>query len=982
MMSQRLFKSASLFVVSLLLSLSAWSQETPVTGRVTDSRDGSPLIGVNVVIKGTTIGTVTDLDGEYSIAASPNATLIYSYLGYETLEIPVESRRLINVALVESWETLEEIIVIGYGTQKKSDRTGAVAHIKAEELNQGVLTDPIQALQSKAAGVMITKKGGDPNSGFSIKIRGASSLSTGTGPLFVIDGVPGVDPTTIAAEDIESFNILKDASAAAIYGSRGANGVVIITTKRGDFKKGSQIDFNSYVSTDFVANRLDLMSASQIRQYVTDYNLDFIDGGADIDWQEEIYRPGMSQNYNLGYSGGDENGSYRVSLSHSDFEGVIIGTSKTRTIARINIDKKAFDDRLMIQSGLSGTFENNNYISYGGWGSNDILFQAFQRNPTDPVYDEEGNLYDTQRSFNYWNPVKLVDDIHNERDAKRFNGFLKADLEIIEGLVAGVNIGYTRNDSESFYFEPTTLRLGTTSGYGRRAYDNFESKILEATVRYTNSFDKNNLEFIGGYSFQEDMSTGLSAQGSQPFLDYTMMHDLSIFQDVNPGDINSYKLSNRLVSFFGRGIYNYDQKYYLTATIRRDGSSRFGKNNEWGWFPSASLMWNITGEDFMSNLDVVNSLKLRVGYGITGNQEIGTYNDLAYYVSAGNAPNPETGENSILFRFAHEANPDLKWEENAELNIGLDFGLYRDRISGSLEYFVKNTYDLLGNYSVPVPPNRVDRKWANVGEIEIKGFELFVQTFPVRMNNFEWKTSIVLSSYQQNVKSLSNETYSWSELQEGWLSGPGLVGDRNWTQVVMPDVPIGTWYMPEYAGLSPDGKFLFYTAAGGVTRDITLAERRIVGNAQPDFELGWSNYFTFYKNFDMSFNIRAIYGYEIFNTTRLIFGNPIALPNTNALVSAIAEKENGLDDNPKPSSYYLEDGSFIRLDNVSLGYNFKNVPGFKNIRVYFASNNLLTLTNYTGIDPEISFDGLSFGLDQYNVYPKTRTFTFGVNVTL
>lgn len=982
-MNQRIAKSISIFLLSMLITFAAWSQEITVTGKVTDFMDGSPLIGVNVVVKGTTIGTVTDFDGNYTIATTANSILVFSYLGYENIEEQVGGRNQINIRMLEAFESLEEIIVIGYGTQKKSDRTGAVSHIKSEEMNQGVLTDPLQALQSKASGVMITKKGGDPNSGFSIKIRGATALVSGTSPLYVVDGIPGVDPTTIAPEDIESFNILKDASAAAIYGSRGSNGVIIITTKRGDFRKGTQIDFNAYVSTDFVANRLDLLSASQVRQYVEDNGLNFTDGGADVDWQDEIYRPGRSQNYSFGYSGGDETSAYRVSLSHSDFEGVVIGTNKTRSIGRINIDKTALDDRLKMQSGISGTIEHNNYISYGGWGANDILYQAFQRNPTDPVRDEDGNLYDFQRGFSYWNPVKLVDDIQNERDAKRFNGFLKADLEIFKGLTAGINLGYTRDDSESFYFEPSTLRLGTTAGYGRRAYNNAESRILESTVRYANSFaDVHNVEVVGGYSFQEDFFTGFAAQGQQPFLNFTESNDLSILQSVNPGDITSYKSSSRLISFFGRGIYNFNSKYYLTATIRRDGSSKFGKNNEWGTFPSASLMWNITGEDFMENLGFINSLRFRVGYGITGNQEIGIYNDLSYYRSAGNAPNPETGEDAILYEFAHTANPDLKWEENAELNIGLDFGLFNDKISGSIEYFMKNTYDLLGNYSVPVPPNPVPRIWANVGEIEIKGFEFFVQAFPVRKSNFDWKTSVVFSSYKQNVISLSNDKYEWSQLEVGWLSGPGLVGDRNWTQVVRPGTPIGTWYIPEYAALSPDGKFLFYTEAGGVTRDITKAERREVGNAQPDFEMGWSNYFTFYKNFDLSFNIRAVYGYEIFNTTKLVFGNPIWLPGQNVLQSALDEAERGLDDNPKLSSYYLEDGSFIRLDNISLGYNFKNVQGFKNIRVYFASNNLLTITKYTGIDPEISFDGLSFGLDQFNVYPKTRTFTFGVNVTL
>lgn len=976
------FRIFSFTLILINMVSIAWSQEVTVSGKVTDFTDGSPLIGVSVVVKGTTAGTSTDVDGNYSIRANSNSTLVFSYVGYETYEEGVNGRTSINVTLMQAFETLEEIIVIGYGTQKKSDRTGAVSHIKADEMNQGVLTDAIQGLQSKAAGVMITKKGGDPNSGFSIKIRGATGLVTSTSPLYVVDGVPGVDPTTIAPEDIESFNILKDASAAAIYGSRGSNGVIIITTKRGDAKKGSQIDFNSYVSTDFVAKRLDLLSATQIRQYVSDNNLSFVDGGGDVDWQNEIYRPGTSQSYNFGYSGGDDKGTYRVSLSHTDFKGVVIGSSKKRTMGRINIDKKALDNKLTLSSGISGTFETNNYIHYGGWGSNDILFQAFQRNPTDPLRDTDGKLFDTQRNFNYWNPVKLVEDIQNERDAKRFYGFFKADLEITEGLVAGINLGYTRDDNENFYFEPSTMRMGTTAGFGRRNYNNSDSRILESTLRYGNVFDIHNVEFVGGYSFQEDFFTGFSAQGRLPFLNNTTSNDLSIFQNVNPGDIDSYKSSSRLISFFGRGIYNFNSKYYLTATLRRDGSSKFGKNNEWGWFPSASVMWNITNEDFMSSFDIMNSLRLRVGYGITGNQEIGIYNDLEYYISAGNAPNPETGENAILFEYAHTANPNLKWEENAELNIGIDFGFMKDRISGSMEYFVKNTYDLLGNYSVPVPPNPVPRIWANVGQIEIKGFELFVQTFPVRMKDFEWKTSLVFSSYKMKVVSLSNDDYSWSRLQEGWLSGPGLVGDRNWTQTVQPDYPIGTWFMPEFAGISQDGKFLFYTAAGGVTRDITMAERRVVGDAQPDFELGWSNYFTLYNNFDLSFNIRAVYGYDVFNTTRLIFGNPIWLPNINVLQSALDEKENGLNDNPKLSSYYLEDGSFIRLDNLSIGYNFKNVPGFKNIRAYFASNNLLTLTNYSGIDPEISFDGLSFGLDQYNVYPKTRTFTFGINITL
>jgi TonB-dependent starch-binding outer membrane protein SusC len=985
-MTRKMNKTAFLMILILaVMNLNhLFAQESfDVRGTVKD--ESGELIGVNVIVKGTTIGTITDFNGFYELNVPAGSILQFSYVGYATQEFVITSSQVLDVFLESDFAKLDELVVIGYGVQRKSDLTGAVGHIRSEELNTGVLTDPVQGIQGKIAGVSVTKKGGDPNSGFDIKIRGASSLVTSTSPLYVIDGVPGADPTTIAAEDIESFNILKDASAAAIYGSRGANGVVIITTKRGSAQKGTQIDFNTYLSLDAVANRLDLLSGEEYRNFVsnnTGLASSFIDGGANTDWQDQIYRTGASQNYNLAFSGGNESGTFRASISHSNFTGVVIGSDKTRTIGRINLDQKALNDKLTISSGLAATIERNNYISYGGWGSNEIIYQAFQRNPTDPVKDSNGDFYEIERVFQYYNPVNLVEQIHNERDAKRYFGFLKADLEIFRGFEAGVNLAYTRNDDEGFYFEPTTMYLGNHAGYGRRNYNNFESRVLEATVRYNTQINKHSIQTVGGYSFQEDFFDGFRAQGTQPFVNYPQMHDLSLFQNVNPGDITSYKSSSRLISFFGRAIYNWDSKYFLTATLRRDGSSKFGENNEWGWFPSASVMWNITSEDFMMNFDYINNLRLRVGYGITGNQEIGVYNDLAYYRSAGNSFNFETGEEAILFEFAHNANPDLKWESNAELNIGLDFGVLNNVVSGSFEFFDKRTYDLLGNYSVPVPPNPVDRIWANVGEFKVTGFEFFVQTFPVRRNNLDWKTALVFSTYKQKVVSLSNDKYPWSRLREGWLSGPGLVGDLNWTQVVDKDFEIGTWYMPEYAGLSQDGVFLFYTAEGGVTRNIQLAERRAVGSAQPDFEIGWSNYFTIFKNFDLNFNIRAVYGYELFNTTRLIFGNPIFLPDRNVLRSALDEYERGLRDNPKLSSYYLEDGSFVRLDNISLGYNFTKPGLFTKIRVYVASNNVFTLTNYSGIDPEISTSGLSFGLDQYNVYPKTRTLTFGINVTL
>jgi iron complex outermembrane receptor protein len=975
-----------LFVIFAMTA--ALGQTGTVSGVVKDKSTGETMPGANVIIKGTLIGAVTNFDGLFVIENVPagEVQVDASFIGYlvQSIKTSVNAGKstTLDFNLESDAVALEETVVIGYGIQKKSDRTGAVSSVTSEELNKGVLTDPVQGIQGKIAGVSVTKKGGDPNSGFNIKIRGASSLSTSTNPLYVVDGVPGVDPTTIAPEDIESFNVLKDASSAAIYGSRGANGVIIITTKRGSNTNGrAQVDFNAYMSTDYVANRLDMLSADEIRKYVSDNNLNFNDGGANTDWQDQVFRQGTSQNYALNVSGGDKNSSFRTSLSHQNFTGVVIGTQKVRTIGRINVDQKAFNDKLSISAGMAGTFENNDYVDYSGNGQNDILYQAYQRNPTDPVYNEDGSYYEIERQFQYYNPVAIVDLIQNERSAKRFFGFFKADLDIYKGFSAGVNMAYTRDDQESFYFEPTTLRLGKHEGYGRRAYNNFEQRLIETTLRYVKEFGRNNFNFVAGHSFQEDFYTGFSAQGKEPLLNSVGANNLGLLQNVNKNDIYSEKGSNRLISFFGRGIYNYDSKYFLTATIRRDGSSKFGINNKWGWFPSVSAMWNLSAEDFMKN-DILTTAKLRIGIGITGNQEIGNYNNLLYFGGSSESFNFDTGMPIVIMNFSHNANPDLKWEENKEINLGFDFGLFNDKISGSIDLFQKTTYDLLGNYKVSVPPNLSDNTWANVGEFEVKGFEAYLQGYPVRTKNFDWKTSITFSTYKQNVVSISNDKFYSDELHEGWLSGRGLVGDLNWTQIVKPGMELGTWFMPEYAGLSADGKFLFYTASGGVTRDLEKAERRNMGSAQPKFELGWSNYLTIYKNFDASFAFRGVFGYKVFNTTKLIFGNPIWLPDINVLSSALDEVDRGLTDNPKLSSYYLEDGTFVRLDNISIGYNLKNVKFIKTLRIYFASNNLLTITGYSGVDPETGTSGLSFGLDQYNVYPKTRTFTLGLNVTL
>jgi TonB-dependent starch-binding outer membrane protein SusC len=986
-MKQRKFSIWKLLLLALLTSsMQLSAQVSTITGSVMDEATGAALPGVTIMVKGTTLGAVTDFEGKYTITAETGTTLVFSYVGYTSSEVLVSDQTVINVQLSEETQSLDEVVVIGYGTQKKTDKTGAVASITAEELQGGVLTDPIQAMRGKIAGVSISKKGGDPNSGFAVKIRGSSGFSSSTSPLYVIDGVPGVDPTTIAPEDIESYSVLKDASSTAIYGARGANGVIIIQTKKGKLNQASTINFNTYVSMDQVANRLDMMSADDMRQYVIDNELNFIDGGADTDWQDEIYRTGLSQSYNLAASGGTESGAYRLSLTHSDWEGVVKGTSKQRTIGRLNLMQKGINDRLTLTASLAATIEANDYIDYGASGANDVLYQAIQRNPTDPVYNEDGSFHETQRDFNYYNPLALIDEIQNTRDAKRFLGNLKADFEITDALVAGVNLGYMRNDHQNYYFEPSFVRGGTTAGYGKRQYGDYESKILETTLSYNKSFaGGHNINAVAGYSFQEDKNTGFGAQGREPLSDYVQSYNLKTFNDVSVGDIWSNYGTNRLISFFGRAVYNYNSKYYLTGTIRRDGSSRFGANSKWGWFPSGSAAWNMKQEEFLSDVSFLSMLKFRAGFGLSGNQEFGNYHSISVVNIDGTTVNFETGENAVKFGAPYNDNPDLKWEENAEYNIGLDFGFFSNKLSGSIEYYHKSTYDLLARYAVPVPPNIVQDTWANAGEILNQGLEFNIDYFAVSTENFTWKTSLVFAKNNQTVVSLSGPGFDWTDADKkrGWMSGRGLVGDQNWTQLIEEGYSLGTFYMPEAAGLSEEGKYLFYMADGSTTELLDSAERRVIGTALPDFEIGFSNYFTFFKHFDANITIRGVYGNDVLNVTRMVFENPTILPTLNTLSSVSDEIENGLTDNPKINSSYVEDGSFLRIDNIALGYNvgFKENDWVKSLRIYFSSNNLYTLTNYTGIDPETSYDGNEFGLDMYNVYPKTRTYTFGLQVT-
>jgi TonB-linked SusC/RagA family outer membrane protein len=1003
-------KLKTLLMVFLFLggSMSLFAQNLEVTGVISEAGTGELLIGATVLQKGTTNGTVCDVMGKYKISVPKGAVLKFSLIGYVTQEITVEKEGPLDVVMVVQVTTLDDVIVIGYSTQKKSDKTGAVSTVKSDDLNGGVITNPIQAMQGKAAGVLVSKKGGDPSENFSVRIRGASGFSSNTQPLYVIDGIPGADPNIVSPDDIESYNILKDAASTAIYGSRGSNGVILITTKKGkatgtakdgvkDDGAYSNIEFSTQVSIENVAKKLPVLSASEMRDFSKtllakaqiahpNYTMDsvFIDGGATTNWQDEIYRTGIGTQNSLSFSGGNKHNSYLASVTNSNWEGTMKGTSKDITTARISATQKALKDKLTLAANLMGAFEKNDYENYGGWGKDDIIYQAISRNPTDPVYDSAGGYYKSQRVYSYENPIAVINEVTNNRNAKKFLGSLKADLEIVDGLVASVNLGYIHDDNTTNYFRPANLYASADNGFGKKQYNAFSSKLIEVTGVYSKNFNKtHNLNALLGYSWQENVYNGFYSQGGDAQSTYAGPENLAVLNDVKWGDIGSWKGQSNLIGFFGRVQYNFKSRYFISGSLRRDGSSKFGDNNKWGWFPTAAIGWSLDQEKWLSNVKWVNQLKLRASYGISGNQEIGEYRSMVLWEPSGKAVNPETGKEVITFKPAWNANPDLKWEQTSEYNVGIDFGFLNSRLSGSIEVYYKVTDDLLGEYNVPVPPNLAQRTFANSGSMSNTGIELYVQAYPISTKTFTWKTSLTASHNKTEILDLGSYFNEKDGVRkEGYVSGRGMVGDLNYVTGIMVGEEIGSFYVPTYVTMK-NGIFIYESISGGYTDKLSEAKRTVVATAAPKVELGWSNLFTLGKHWSLDFALRAWIGNHVYNATEMFFDNPGNLPSLNALPSAIDWYNQGRVSGPSIADIYVENASFLKLDYISLAYDFNvsKISWLKKLSLYISANNVFTITGYSGVDPETTVNGLSFGIDQYNVYPKTRAYTAGLKVS-
>ena len=985
--SKRLWSHIMMVALFLLNSTWAFAQST-VNGVVKDSA-GEPLIGVNVIEKGTTNGTVTDVDGKFTMSVAPGKTLLISYIGYKTQE--VAAGRNLNIILAEDNAMLDEVVVVGYGSMTRKDVTSSITTVKADKLNVGTYTDPAQLLQGKVPGLSITQSS-DPNGGTSsIQLRGASSLRSGAAmePYYVIDGVPGVSLATIAPEDIESIDVLRDATATAIYGSKAANGVIIVTTKKGKSGKAS-VTYNGYVALDNVMKNLDMLSASELRAYAKANNFTIDnDMGANTDWQKEVQRTAVTHNHNVSISGGNDQTSYNTSFTYLDKQGVIKGTEMDRLIGRAFIQTKALNDRLTLSFNVNASITNNHSVNTATDGAS--VYDAMNYySPLVPVYDANGNWSKYEGVSQNYNPLSMINEDPYDHETKKLQGTAKAALQIIDGLVWNATVSYQNEQFiwGDYHTSKTQLTGIKNNGQAHRRTTSDNKKVFETYLNYDKTFNEvHKLGLMAGYSWEETtVADGFGLTVYDFYNDDLGYKNLGM---ANKMDINgiwsSAESTLRMISFFGRANYSFNSKYMVQATVRRDGSSAFGKNNRWGTFPSASAAWRISEEEFVKDLNIFDDLKFRVGYGISGNSlGFDPYIATQVYGATGWYDRSETEKYRILGAIRN-SNPDLKWEETAMFNIGLDFAVWGGRLSGTIEYYNKKTSDLIYDYAVSTSRYPFDKMTANVGDITNKGIELAINVIPVQTKDFQWSTSLNLSHNKNTVDKLSNDTYSVNYINQ---ANPNIGGfsQANSIQRIMEGEPIGTFYMWEWAGYNEDGLSVFneYDEEGkliGTTANPGEKDRVKVGSAQPKLNLGWNNTVT-YKNWSLTAFVQGVFGNKIFNGTRAQYNNVTNIKVGKNGLKEILEQKSTDTNAQAPSDRYLENGSYLRLSSLSLGYNFGKIGNWVNsLKVTATCNNVFTITNYKGVDPEVSLGGLTPGVDyRESFYPRTRTFMLGLNV--
>lgn len=978
---KRVLLSSALLLVSTLTFA-----QSKVSGTVKDA-NGEPLIGVSVMEVGTNNGAVTDINGNYTLNVKPGAKLKLSYIGFTSKTIKASGNS--QIVLDEDNTALNEVVVVGYGTMRRKDVTSSITTVKAEDLNQGVFTDPGQMLQGKVPGLVVSSTA-DPNGSPTITLRGASTLRTGAmSPYYVVDGIPGVDISIVSPEDIESIDVLRDATATAIYGSKAANGVIIITTKKGAEEK-TNVSYNGYVAFDNILKKYDVCTADDLRQYAKDNNITLKDGGANMDWQDEVLRTGISHNHNVNISGGNGSTNYMISADLRKREGVIKMTGFDRFNVRSLVSTKTLKDHLTISIGANMMYGKHFGVPSGNEGAS-VLDAMNYYSPTNAVKNADGTWTVGSGSKNY-NPLALMEENKSETVWKRNQFVGKTALELWKGLVWNVNYSWSNYQSTYSAYNTRNSQLegiGNKNGQATRNTYFGREQTFETYLNYDFKVGKSKWGLMGGYSWEEKKNNdgfGLSVEGyyNDDLGWYNMSYAQTILGVQNSVQ-SGYLEKVRNISFYGRVNYSFDSRYMLQATIRRDGSSVFGKNNRWGTFPSVSAAWNITEEKFMQNQHIFDNLKLRAGYGISGNaMGFDVYSSYNTYGASGTFV--YDGKTYRTYGATKNANPDLKWESTGMLNIGLDFAFLKGRLNGTVEVYHKKTKDLIWSY--PVSTTQYIYGWmdANVGEMTNKGIEFTLNAVPVRTKNFMWSTTLNLSHNKNTVDKMQNETFHTTNLTQGDPMVAGVSAD-GWTQRIMEGEPIGTFYTYQYAGIV-NGRSEYYVLdengnrTGETTNNPSLKDRSITGCAQPKLNAGWNNTLT-YKNWSLNAFITGVFGNDVYNSARAHYTAAQMFSDGKNVLKEFLSNPVGDASGSLPSDRYIEKGSYVRLQTLSLSYTFRNCfnDWIQDLTLYGTANNLFTITNYKGLDPEVNMGGIDPGIDyRWSRYPHTRTFMVGVKI--
>ena len=974
-----------LCLVGMLMAVQSFAQAITVNGIVKD-KTGEAVIGANVVVKGTTNGCITDFDGNFSLEANQGDILVVSFVGYQSQELPASTN--MQIVLKEDAELLDDVIVIGYATGSQRTVSGAIKRVGREEMNAGVVTNPLQAIKGKIAGVNIAKTGGDPTASASIRVRGTTSLSGGNDPLVIIDGVFGDLSmlNAISPADIESFTVLKDASETAQYGSRGASGVIVVTTIKG--KNGTKtLSYDGSFGIETVYKNLEMLDANAYRQIVADRGYaNALDMGYSTNFIEAMQQTGYTQNHRLSFGAGTESSNYRASIGVIDQKGIILDNYMRNYTAKLDASQTMFNDKVKIDFGMFASKVDKRYVN----DYQKTFYSAASFNPTFPDFpNEDGTWPEDPNANETQNPLGRL-TIKDVESNSYINANARITWTVIDGLKLSAFGSYTYNVKENSKYTPTNIKAGLGQNGIAEKYDNKSGVLLgNFTANYKKAFGLHYVDILGLSELQKYSYSGFNAKAKQFGTNFFEYNNLGAGAEVKYGDVGSFLNGYSLASFMGRFNYSYADKYIATVNMRADGSSKLGANNKWGFFPSASLAWVLKEEAFLKNVDVVSNLKIRTGYGLTGNQDaISAYNSLRLMSPTG--VTTINGKPVTTYGINRNENPDLKWEVKRMFDVGIDAGFFEDRLTATLDYYYSKTSDLLYNYAVPVPPFAFNTLLANLGEMENTGVEVAISGTPLKNKDMELNISANFSWQKNKLLSLSG-TYMGQELNAkefmnlGGMNGAGFIGGNNQIIYQMVGQPLGVFYLPKCDGIidmKGNGEYTYHILDIDGQEGIDLSDgkdRYIAGQAIPKFYLGGNVNFR-YKQFDIQAQFSGAFGHKIYNGTSLSYMNMRLFPTYNVLTDA--PRLNIYDQTV--TDYWLERGDYLHIDYVTLGWNLntQNLKNINSLRVTFSVNNLFTFTNYSGLSPMINSSTVSssLGIDDKQFYPLTRTYSLGLSV--